>query len=44
MLKEISEWLERVVGSRFRVGELVKQQLNGSLIGGIEEEMLSESI
>ena len=25
VLKEIGDWLERVVGSRFRVGELVEQ-------------------
>ena len=44
VLEEIADWLERVAGSGFRVGELVKQNCNGSLVGGIEEEMLSESV
>ena len=42
VLEEVDNWLERVVGAWFRVGELVEQELDSDLVFFVEEEMFTE--
>ena len=43
-MKKVSDWLEWVVGTGFRVSELVKEEFDGGLVSGIEKEVLTKSI
>jgi hypothetical protein len=44
VLEEVGDRLEWIVGSGLWVGKLMEQELDGGLVSGVEEEMLTESI